>query len=169
MSTPSLERYSRQMRFYGIAEAGQRKLAAQLSEAEDAERRRVAYDIHDALSQMLSVIKLNLETAVGSGGTVSLVFNMCSWGMVTSYINERFATGVRASGYGVGYSLAVVVPSFYSFFMLGLGRVMPFEFTPLVLTAVAGACTLLGAWMGPETREVDLAERVAVAPSQPAG
>jgi signal transduction histidine kinase len=41
-----------------------RKLAAQLSEAEDGERRRVAYDIHDALSQMLGVVKLNLETAV---------------------------------------------------------------------------------------------------------
>lgn len=102
-------------------------------------------------------------------GTVSLVFNMCSWGMVTSYINERFSTGVRASGYGVGYSLAVVVPSFYSFFMLGLGKLMPFEFTPLVLTAIAGLCTLLGAWMGPETREVDLVERVAVTPSERAG
>jgi signal transduction histidine kinase len=46
------------------AQAGQRALAVKLSEAEDAERRRIAYDIHDALSQMLGVVKLNLETAV---------------------------------------------------------------------------------------------------------
>ncbi len=46
------------------AEAALRSLAAQLSAAEDAERRRVAHDIHDALSQMLGVVKLNLQTAV---------------------------------------------------------------------------------------------------------
>jgi signal transduction histidine kinase len=41
-----------------------RNLAGQLSAAEDAERRRIAYDIHDALSQMLGVVKMNLETIV---------------------------------------------------------------------------------------------------------
>ncbi len=46
------------------AEASLRSLAAQLSAAEDAERRRVAHDIHDAVSQMLGVVKLNLQTAV---------------------------------------------------------------------------------------------------------
>jgi signal transduction histidine kinase len=46
------------------AESALRGLAAQLSAAEDAERRRIAYDIHDALSQMLGVVKLNLQTAV---------------------------------------------------------------------------------------------------------
>ena len=46
------------------AESALRSLAAQLSAAEDAERRRVAHDIHDALSQMLGVVKLNLQTAV---------------------------------------------------------------------------------------------------------
>jgi signal transduction histidine kinase len=46
------------------AEVSLRKLAVQLSEAEEGERRRMAYDLHDALSQMLSVVKLNLDTAV---------------------------------------------------------------------------------------------------------
>ncbi|MDB5291590.1 MAG: hypothetical protein JWL69_2831 [Phycisphaerales bacterium] len=36
------------------------RLAAQLSEAEDAERRRLAYDIHDGFGQILSILKLNL-------------------------------------------------------------------------------------------------------------
>ena len=44
------------------AQESLRKLAGQLSAAEDAERRKVAYDIHDSLSQMLGVVKLNLET-----------------------------------------------------------------------------------------------------------
>jgi two-component system sensor histidine kinase UhpB len=46
-----------------IAQQALRKLAAQLSEAEAEERRRVAHDIHDSLSQTLSVVKLSLETA----------------------------------------------------------------------------------------------------------
>jgi signal transduction histidine kinase len=40
-----------------------RNLAAQLSAAEDAERRKLAYDMHDALSQALSLIKINLDSA----------------------------------------------------------------------------------------------------------
>ena len=42
------------------AEEAVRTLAAKLSDAEDAERRIVAQDIHDALGQTLSVVKLNL-------------------------------------------------------------------------------------------------------------
>ena len=40
-----------------------RNLAAQLSAAEDAERRKLAYDMHDALAQALSLIKMNLDSA----------------------------------------------------------------------------------------------------------
>ena len=41
-----------------------RQLASQLSETEDLERRRLAHDIHDGFSQMLSVLKLNLAAAL---------------------------------------------------------------------------------------------------------
>lgn len=40
-----------------------RALASQLSAAEDAERRKVAYEIHDSLSQLLSLMKINLDAA----------------------------------------------------------------------------------------------------------
>jgi signal transduction histidine kinase len=49
------------------AEEELRRLAGQLSAAEDAERRRVAQDIHDSIGQTLSVVKLNLETAGRAG------------------------------------------------------------------------------------------------------
>ncbi len=45
------------------AEVSLRQLASQLSAAEDAERVRLAYDLHDGLGQMLSLLKMNLETA----------------------------------------------------------------------------------------------------------
>jgi signal transduction histidine kinase len=56
------------------AEETLRKLASQLSAAEDAERRRIAYDIHDALSQMLGVVKMNMETVVAETATDSRQF-----------------------------------------------------------------------------------------------
>jgi signal transduction histidine kinase len=57
------------------AEESLRKLAAQLSAAEDVERRKLAYDIHDALSQMLGLVKMNLETVVAETATDSRQFD----------------------------------------------------------------------------------------------
>ncbi len=90
---------------------------------------------------------------------VTLV-NLCAtpvWAIITSYVIERFPTGVRASGYGIGYSAATIIPAFSSFYMLGLkGLGMPYEYTEIVIFAVGGFLLLLGALSGPETRHVDL-------------
>jgi MFS family permease len=78
-----------------------------------------------------------------------------NWGLATSYINERFQTGVRATGFGLGYSLAVIIPSFYSYYQAGLAAIMPFDYTVLPLLVVGGALLAAGAMLGPETRDVD--------------
>lgn len=78
------------------------------------------------------------------------------WGIVSTYLCERFPTHVRASGYGIGYSLAVVIPAFAGFYMLGLKAFMPYVYTPVVLLALAGVLIVVGALMGPETRDVEL-------------
>ena len=90
------------------------------------------------------------------------------WGIVTTYISERFPTHIRASGYGIGYSAAVVIPAFAGIYLLGLSWVMPYAYTPLVLLVIAGVLMITGALMGPETRDVDLnatAEPQASAPA----
>jgi MFS family permease len=84
------------------------------------------------------------------------VLALAPWGIVTTYICERFPTRVRASGYGIGYSVAIVIPSFSGLYLLGLARVMPYLFTPIVLIVIAGALMIIGAALGPETREVEL-------------
>lgn len=89
-----------------------------------------------------------------------ILINLCAtpvWAIVTSYINERFPTGVRASGYGIGYSAATIIPAFSSFYMLGLkGLGMPYEYTQLVIFALGGLLLLVGALSGPETKHVEL-------------
>lgn len=87
--------------------------------------------------------------------TICLVVAIGPYGVATVYLLETFPTAIRASGYGVAYSFSLIIPSFYSFYMLGLSVAMPYAYTPLVLIVLAGVLTAAGAWMGPETKDVD--------------
>lgn len=78
------------------------------------------------------------------------------WGVIVTYINERFATGVRATGFGVGFSLSVIVPSFYAFYMSWLSAWVPLRLAPVLLLTLGGLIGALGAALGPETRDVEL-------------
>lgn len=93
--------------------------------------------------------------------TVIVMLVDSPFALTPSYINERFHTGVRSSGYGLGYSLAVILPSFYAFYQAGLATFMPFEYTVLVFVVVGGLLITVGAALGPETKDVDLSREVA--------
>lgn len=96
--------------------------------------------------------------------TVITVLVVSCWGLATTYINERFQTSVRASGFGLGYSLAVVIPAFYAYYQSGLANFMPFEYTVLVLLVIGALLIVAGAVWGPETRDVNFSEDVEAAP-----
>ncbi len=83
------------------------------------------------------------------------------WGVVLPYITERFRTDVRASGFGLGFSVSVVIPSFYAFFVEGLGGLVPYAAAGVVLLAIGGLLGAAGAAAGPETRDVDFDAEVA--------
>ena len=78
------------------------------------------------------------------------------FGPIAAYLTERFPSRIRASGFGVGYSLALVLPAFYSFYLAGLETVMPYYLAPVVLVVIAGALVSLGGTIGPETKDADL-------------
>lgn len=86
------------------------------------------------------------------------ILTTAPWGVILPYITERFRTDVRASGFGLGFSLSVVIPSFYAFFLEGLGAIVPYTFASLVLLAVGGLLGSAGAAAGPETRDVDFTD-----------
>jgi MFS family permease len=75
-----------------------------------------------------------------------------------AYLTERFSTSVRASGFGVAWSLSLVLPSFYSFYMQGLSALIPYAYTQIALVVVGSIIMIYGAAIGPETRHVELAE-----------
>jgi MFS family permease len=79
------------------------------------------------------------------------------WAIVTSYLSERFPTAVRASGYGIGYSAAAIIPAFSSFYMLALAKIgIPYAYTELVILFLGGLLLSIGVLSGPETRHVNL-------------
>lgn len=105
---------------------------------------------------LISTAPESLFIVIVLAAVIGLLTVSC-WGLATVYINERFQTGIRASGFGLGYSLAVVIPSFYAYFQAGLGTIMPFEYTVLPIVAAGSLLILFGAAWGPETKDVDFA------------
>lgn len=101
---------------------------------------------------------------LGGGAPVLTTFIACvfylvvvsPWGILTTYLCERFPTHVRASGYGIGYSLAVIIPAFAGIYMLALQAIMPYAYTPVVLVGISGILIIVGVLIGPETRQVEL-------------
>ena len=57
----------------------------------------------------------------------------------------------------------MILPGFLTFYLLALAGFMPYMYTPIVFLVLAGVLQTVGAWMGPETRDVDIASEVAPA------
>ncbi|WP_028936435.1 MFS transporter [Pseudonocardia spinosispora] len=115
-------------------------------------------------SALLWVLVTGTSLPIGVVMLVVCAFSVlvtAPWGAVLPYINERFHTDVRASGFGLGFSASVIIPSFYAFFLEGLGQFMPYVLTPLVLLFVGGVLATIGAAAGPETKDVDFHADVA--------
>ena len=87
--------------------------------------------------------------------TITTVLVVAPGALSTVYIDERFQTGVRAPGFGLGCSLAIVLPAFYVFYQAGLAHFMPFNYTVLVPVIVGALLIFFGAAWGPETKDVD--------------
>ena len=87
--------------------------------------------------------------------TVTQALSIAVYGPLAAYLSERFPARVRATGYGVGYSLALIVPSFYAVYVGGLATVFGAA-APAVLIALGGILVVVGAALGPETKDVDM-------------
>jgi len=133
-------------------------------------RRRFLIGASTAMATVAAAVYYGLvrfgpgNTAWAAIATVLLVVIVVGpWGVLPAYMNERFPTSVRASGYGLAYSLSVVAPSFYGFYQAGLSRFMPFAYTGIVLLVLGALLVLFGARSGPETKDIDFADELATA------
>ncbi|WP_233194762.1 MFS transporter [Cryobacterium sp. M91] len=107
------------------------------------------------------VIFLVVFAAAGTTVLVLLVValqivTVSGYGPVGAYLAERFPTAVRSSGYGVGYSLSIVIPALYPYYLPVLQNVLGDHGAVAVLLALGGALVLTGALAGPETVRVSV-------------
>ncbi len=79
------------------------------------------------------------------------------FGPIAAYLTERFPAELRSTGFGVGYSLAIVIPAFYAFYLSSLGHVVAYHLGPVILIVLAGLLVVTGAILGPETKDATLA------------
>lgn len=103
-----------------------------------------------------AIDKFTSTGAVVVGASVAIVCGLVVFAMITAYIMEMFPTAVRSSGYGIGYSLPSIIPAFYPYYMLWLGHVMNYDFTPVVILAVGAVFLFAGAYISKDLRHVDL-------------
>jgi SHS family lactate transporter-like MFS transporter len=76
-----------------------------------------------------------------------------AWGMVPSYLTERFPTAARAAGAGFAYHAGAGLGSFTPQFIGMLqDRGMPLANAMAYCIAAAGVLVIVMIWMGPETR-----------------
>jgi MFS family permease len=108
-----------------------------------------------ALLYVLANVDVLSLTAIILLVCVLAVLVTSPWGVIVTYINERFVTDVRATGFGVGFSLSVIIPSFYAFYMNWLSAFMPLRMTAVALLCLGGLIGMVGALIGPETKDVD--------------
>lgn len=128
--------------------------------------RRQVFVVIGALNLVVAPALLAIAISYGPGSPVVLVVFgaaacLCTvvvWSVITAFLTEMFPTDVRASGYGVAYSLPSIVPAFYSWYMLGLATFMPYAYTPVVLLAIGGLLLVVGALVSADRRHVDLAD-----------
>lgn len=110
---------------------------------------------------------LLMTTRAGFGASVVLsmvvgVFTVGTFGPIAAYLTERFPASIRSTGYGVGYSLAIVLPAFYEFYLRGLGGVVVPYIAPVVLIALAGILVGVGGFLGPETKDIDMTDESTI-------
>lgn len=90
-----------------------------------------------------------------AGTLETVIFFLCGlvWGSGPhSYLNERFHTAARSSGYGIAFSFAIVIPAFFGVYQHLLAEIIPLRATPCALLFIGAAVTVVSALMGPETK-----------------
>jgi len=73
------------------------------------------------------------------------------YGPVAAYLTERFPTAIRSSGYGTAYSMSIILPAFYPYYLPPLQRAFGDHGAIALLLALAGILVATGARIGPET------------------
>lgn len=97
-----------------------------------------------------------LAAAAGLAALLQVV-TVAAYGPISAYLSERFVTAVRSTGYGMGYSLSLIIPALYPFYLPVLQRSLGRQTSVMALIVLGGTLLIVGAALGPALtpREID--------------
>lgn len=97
------------------------------------------------------------------------VITVCGYGPVGAYLCERFPAHVRSTGYGTAYSLSIVIPALWPWWLPALEPALGPDGSVALVLAVGGllvaGCGALGPRLSPLDLDRDLACVVSDAPT----
>ena len=130
--------------------------------------RRAAFVWHGLVAGLLGsvllyvMVQLRNDQAVLIGLLAAGVFTLVGfiWGSGPhSYLNERFRTENRSASYGIAFSFAIVIPSFFGIYQRWLGAWIPVQDTAAVLLGIGCLVVVAAALLGPETQRHNCLDR----------
>lgn len=92
--------------------------------------------------------------------TLIIVSFTSVFGVLVVYPNEIFPTNVRSSGFGMVFSIPVIIPSLYGVYVDLLRGVISPNAMPFIFAGIGCVLMVVGAVIGPETKDVELDEIV---------
>ena len=94
-------------------------------------------------------------------GAIALqVLTVCAYGPIGAYLTERYPAHVRSTGYGTAYSLSIVIPALYPYYLPTLEGLLGRVGAPMALLLLGGllvtGCARLGPALTPEEIDDDV-------------
>lgn len=102
------------------------------------------------------VMSATAVPAVTAGAALLQVLTVCGYGPVGAYLSERFPAHVRSTGYGTAYSLSIVAPALFPYWLPGLQRVLGHDGAVLAVLAVGGLAVAAFGALGPRLAPAEL-------------
>lgn len=96
---------------------------------------------------------------------------VCAYGPVGAYLSERFPAHIRSTGYGSAYSLSIIIPALYPWYLPVLQTHLGTDGAVVGLLVLGGALVVVCGALGPALRPADLnapVEAVATSFTAPA-
>lgn len=90
---------------------------------------------------------------IALGAVLLQAITVTAYGPIGAYLSEGFPADVRSTGYGTAYSLSIVIPALYPFYLPALESVLGRNGGPIALLILGGVlvagCAALGPTIGP--------------------
>lgn len=146
----------------GVAAIGQAvvmALAGAVSTRTGRRRFFVGWGVLAAVSApalWLFIMAQDTLAPAAAGAALLQVCTVCAYGPIGAYLSERFPAELRSTGYGTAYSLSIIVPALYPYYLPVLGSLLGRNGAVLALLVLGGLLVAVCGRLGPRLAPADI-------------